>query len=106
MREIRSSKELLLKQLKLSEEFLSDAQELMLTGRLRSAIDRAYYAMFHAAQAVLFMKGRKPKTHVGVIRMFGKEIIEGGVLDRKYGRFLNEAYDARHRSTYEITAEL
>ena len=106
MRETISSKEFVRKQLELAEEFLTDAKDLLNAKRLRSAIDRAYYAMFHAAQAMLFARGIKPKTHVGVIRAFGKEIVEKGLIEKKYGRFLNEAFDARLAGTYEVFAKL
>ena len=105
MRERESSEEFVRRQLELADEFLSDARDLLAAGSLRSAIDRAYYAMFHAAQAVLFARGIKPKTHVGVIRIFGKEIVEKGLIDRRYGRYLNEAFDARLAGTYEVFAE-
>ena len=105
MREKESSEEFVRRQLELADEFLSDARDLLAAGSLRSAIDRAYYAMFHVAQAVLFARGVKPKTHVGVIRTFGKEIVEKGLIDRRYGRYLNEAFDARLAGTYEVFAE-
>ncbi|MBC7114616.1 MAG: HEPN domain-containing protein [Archaeoglobi archaeon] len=50
------------RQLELADEFLSDAIELLSTGRLRSAIDRAYYAIFHAAQALLSAKRNQGKN--------------------------------------------
>lgn len=50
-------------------------------------------------------KGIRAKTHVGVVRMFGKEIVEKGIIDRKYGKFLSEAFDARIAGTYEVFAE-
>jgi len=54
---------------------------------------------------VLSARGIKPKTHVGAIRTFGKEIVEKGLVDRRYGRYLNEAFDARLAGTYEVFAE-
>lgn len=39
-----------------AQEFLSDAHALFQQNRLKSAVDRAYYAMFHAVTAALAMK--------------------------------------------------
>jgi len=59
MTEMRPSKEFVEECLKLADEFLGDAKRFLALGRPRSATDRAYYAMFHAAQAVLASRGFK-----------------------------------------------
>ena len=70
------------------------------------AVSRAYYAMFHAARAILHVKGIKAKTHGAVISMFGKEIAEKGIVDKELGRILNRAFDLRQKSDYEIDVEI
>lgn len=45
---------------------LHDAKLMLQSDRYRSAIDRAYYAMFHASRAALHMDSLElPKTHAG-----------------------------------------
>ena len=39
------------------------------------SINRSYYAVFHAANALLIKKGIFTKTHAGTIREFGLEYI-------------------------------
>ncbi|MCX5994228.1 MAG: HEPN domain-containing protein [Chloroflexi bacterium] len=65
------------------------------------AVSRAYYAMFHAARAVLYTRGITTKTHSGLITSFGIEIAEKGIVDREYGRMLNRAFNLRQKSDYE-----
>lgn len=90
--------------LKLSKEFLEDAKKLFKFKSLRSAADRAYYAMYHAAQAVLLSKGIKARTHKGTILEFGKNVVEKGLISKEYGRWLTEALDIRLSGTYNIYA--
>ncbi len=69
------TKEYAKKCLKLAQEYLEDSKKLLELKRFRSAINRAYYAMFHAAQAILAFKGIAPlKTHKGLRELFGKEM--------------------------------
>ena len=42
--------------LELAQEYLEDSKKLLELKRFRSAIDRAYYAMFHDAQEFSHLK--------------------------------------------------
>lgn len=91
--------------LRLAEEMLADAQSLHAQGRLRSAADRAYYCMFHAAQAALAKYGFKaPRTHKGLRSQFGEKLVATGILERDYSRDLTMAQEVRQESTYEAYA--
>jgi len=61
-----------------AEKALHSARLLAENGELEDAVSRAYYAMFHAARALLFSKGEKPKTHRGTISLFGEKIVKQG----------------------------
>lgn len=85
---------------------LKSAKLLLEHGALEDAVSRAYYAMFHAAKAILFNKGVKTKTHKGTISLFGEYIIKKGVLDEEYADMLRKTFDLRQKSDYEIYKEL
>jgi len=88
--------------LELAEEMLADAKALHAEGRLRSAADRAYYSIFHAAQAALAKHGLKAlRTHKGLRSQFGERLIATGILGREYSRDLTKAFEMRQESTYE-----
>ncbi len=88
--------------LELAEEMLADAKALYNEGRLRSAADRAYYSIFHAAQAALAKHGLKaPRPHKGLRSQFGEQLIATGILERGYSRDLTKALEMRQESTYE-----
>ncbi|MFB0562179.1 MAG: HEPN domain-containing protein [Candidatus Lokiarchaeia archaeon] len=49
--------------MELADEFLASAKLCLEHSRPRPTINNAYYAMFHASQAILAFKGiRAPKT--------------------------------------------
>ena len=59
----------LAKFLLLSNDDLETAQLLCDCGRYRSAISRAYYAMFYMTQYLLLSEGLDTSTHKGVLKM-------------------------------------
>lgn len=81
---------------------LSDARALYGRGSLRSAGDRAYYAMFNAARAALAHRGIKgSRSHKGLRSQFSQEFVKTGIVDREYSKSLTRALDIRLLSTYE-----
>lgn len=91
--------------LELATNMLSDAKFLLGQGRLSSAVDRAYYAMFHAAQAALAAAGVKaPRSHRGLRNQFGEHVVATGLVEREYARDLTKASEVRQEATYEAYA--
>lgn len=69
---------------------------------MESAVDRAYYAMLHAAQAALAALGKKaPRSHRGLRSQFGVHLVNTGLIEREYARDLTKAHEVRQESTYE-----
>ena len=63
-------------------------------------INRCYYACFHAAQAVLYDRGREPESHGGVLSLFGSDVVVEGDASREQGRFLNDLATLRKQADY------
>lgn len=69
-----------------------------------ACIHLAYYAMLHAACAVLLERtGDAPKTHSGTIGQFSRLVLADAERGRKYGRAFNEAEKLRLVSDYQDT---
>lgn len=91
------------------EEF-SSAVRAMLGPELRGMLDaaqlpylaasRAYYAVFHAARALLFSAGIETRTHRGVASMVGEHFVKPGVLDSGLGRLLSRMQRDREDADY------
>jgi len=92
--------------LKRAEKALKSAKLLQENGEHEDAASRAYYAMFHAARAILFNKGISAKTHRGTISIFGEKIVKQRILSEEYADMLRKAFDLRQKSDYELYTEL
>lgn len=93
--------------LQLAREMLRDAKLLLEEGSLRSAVDRAYYSMFHAVRALLYRLDLSiPRTHAALRNLFGRHFLTTGKLPKELGRWLGEAFRLRQQSDYEIRAPL
>lgn len=92
-------------QLKIAEEMLADAKLLYEQKRYRSAASRAYYAIFHAAKALLNQVGQSCQSHCGAISRFGQYVVNTGLMDKDFSKFLGRAYNLREKSDYGLLFE-
>ena len=88
-----------------AKKALTAAKNLFEDGLFADSISRAYYAIFHAARAVLLTKEIDPDTHNGAISMFGLHFVKNGLIEERFGRIFNEAKDARELGDYIVTKE-
>lgn len=91
---------------RLADRFLQTARANQGLGDLRSAVDRAYYAMFHAASAALERKGITVKRHSTLHQRFNEEYLKTGVMDPELGKYLPRAYSLRQDSDYKLFSEI
>jgi len=70
------SKDFVKASLRLADRALEGARALLDRGEYFGAVSRAYYAIFHAARAVLYSYGITTKTHIGLVSLFGEHIIK------------------------------
>lgn len=96
------NKEVLKGYLDVSKDKLDSAEILFNHKKYDDAISRAYYAVFHCAQALLLSIGVKAESHSGVRQLFGFHFIKEGRLDRKFGRYLKNLKDERENGDYGI----
>ena len=90
-----------------AERALSGARILLKNDDSEGACNRAYYAMFDAAQAALlaFVAEAAPmqssvKTHRGLIAAFGKHLVLGGHIAVEFGASLNKVERLRLLADY------
>jgi uncharacterized protein (UPF0332 family) len=87
-------------------ECLEDAQILFDNERPAAAVARSYYAMFHAATAILSAKGIKRSSHRGILSAFGEYLVKPGLLEQKMHQSLREAFELRQQTDYEPIVEI
>jgi len=62
--------------------------------------NRAYYASFYAASAVLLAADRKFTKHSGVRGAVHQDLVKPGLLDAKWGRAYDRMFEARQAADY------
>ncbi|MEA1964427.1 MAG: HEPN domain-containing protein [Candidatus Aerophobetes bacterium] len=85
-----------------SREKLTVAKTLLKSKAYEDSVSRAYYALFHAVQALLLTEGLSANTHHGLVTLFGLHFIKTGKFDKKFGRYLINLKDERENGDYEI----
>jgi uncharacterized protein (UPF0332 family) len=85
---------------------LRAAEMLLREGEPEIAASRGYYAMFHAAEAMLLNRGLSFSKHSGVMAAFGREFVRTGAVPSEFHHWLLDAFDARNIGDYEIHQRL
>lgn len=84
-----------------AERCLRSCKLLMSDGDTLGAVNRLYYALYHAARAALTQRDIEiPKTHSGLIARFGEIFVRPGDIPSSLGRLLNQAEHLRLLSDY------
>jgi uncharacterized protein (UPF0332 family)/predicted nucleotidyltransferase len=66
--------------------------------------NRAYYAIFYAANAMLATQGLQRSKHPGVMGLFREKFVITGLIEPTYIRDYEEAMKRRHMSDYDLNA--
>lgn len=81
---------------------INDAKFLLDGNRSpQSIVNRAYYAMFYAALALLQRIGKVPSKHTGVISLFDTEFVLKGSLNKELSKSFHKSFELRQVSDYK-----
>ncbi len=69
-------------------------------GFYKVAINRSYYAIFHAIRAVNIQDGFDASKHSSVIAHFNQFYVHGGKFDRNTYKLIDSAYRIREKCDY------
>lgn len=67
----------------------------------KGANNRAYYAIFHAINAIHALSEKSYKRHKDAIANFNKDYVKNEIFPREIGRKIGEAEEIRHASDYD-----
>ena len=96
-----SLKELAGYRIERAKEMLAAAEGNLKIGQYKTALNRSYYAVFHAMRAANILKGFDSSKHSGVIAFFNKEYLKEGILDRKLSIIIKNSSFLREKSDYD-----
>lgn len=84
-----------------ASEKLSSAKVLLDAGMYKDSVGRSYYAIFSAIRAILAIRQVDFSKHAGVIAYFQKEFIKTEIFDKKYSKYLQQAFQIRNSCDYD-----
>ena len=95
------SKNLVNKELSVAKSDLADAQAGYENERYKWSTIQAYYAMFHAARALVYSKGYREKSHYCLSVALRALFVDEGEMDAKSARDFLNAMNLRGAADYE-----
>jgi len=87
-----------------ARRMLEAADLLRANGFHEDAVSRAYYAVFHAAAALLATIGRTVRTHDGLRSAIGQHFIRTGQLEPRFARVLARIAADRNDADYDAVS--
>lgn len=91
---------LVIHRLQKSEEALQAAKIMLDQQMFSFAMNRVYYSLHYAVQALLAQQGVAFAKHGQVKGYFNREFIKAGKLPKEIGRFYNKAFEYRQKFDY------
>jgi uncharacterized protein (UPF0332 family) len=97
------STEMYQKEFRVGERDIEIAQKSFLDGNFKWAVIQAYYAIFHAARALLFKSGYREKSHSALKIAIKTLYIETGLLSNGTYNALERGMSLREMADYKET---
>jgi len=97
----RSKVDLVNYRLQRSRETSKEAENSCSHDELHLAENRIYYAIFYMAQALSVIHGFSTSKHSALKGWFNKEFVSKGVIEAKYSKIYNEAFEKRMEGDYD-----
>ena len=94
-------KELIEKEISIAQSDLSDAKAGFDNQRYKWSTIQAYYAMFHAARALIYSQGYREKSHYCLAVALRVLFVDEGKMDAKTVRDFFNAMNLREAADYE-----
>lgn len=85
-----------------SHQAFSTAELMLQHGDYTTVVNRAYYTIFYAANALLVTKGLERSKHSGVLAAFREHFVKTGIIESEYSTYYGAAMNARHAGDYYL----
>ncbi|MCI9604838.1 MAG: HEPN domain-containing protein [Ruminococcus sp.] len=84
-----------------AEEELENAHSMLKTGKFNLALNRSYYAIFHAMRSVNVLDEFDSSKHSGVIAHFNQCHVKEGHFPKDASKIIKSASEMREHADYE-----
>jgi len=84
-----------------AKETWKEAEGIAKLGYWNAVINRLYYACYYLTSALLIHNGHSAQTHSGVIRLFGLNFIDKGIVSKELSKFYSKLFELRQTGDYD-----
>lgn len=84
-----------------AEQTLEEARIVMKSKLWNLAVNRFYYSIFYAANALLLSKSLSVSTHKGVWSMINLHYVKSGLLSKEDASLMGKLFTMRHTGDYD-----
>ncbi len=88
-----------------AQEAIEQVKWLIENKQFFLAVNRIYYGVYYMLSAIALKEHFKTSKHLQLIGWFNKTYVKTGLIDRKYGRWINQAYENRMEGDYNVLAD-
>ena len=99
-------REVIYAMLKKSEDKLESAKILFHNFVYDDCASRAYYAVYHALTAVLYLKDLEFSSHSQTMGAFNKEFIHTALFPKHFTKKIKSLYDYRESGDYDVNSNI
>lgn len=83
-----------------ANDSLASAESEVAAGRYTFAMNRAYYACFYAASAILLQNKRRFSKHSGVRAALHQHLVKTGQMKIEHGKIYDRLFENRQEGDY------
>ncbi|MHC4874658.1 MAG: HEPN domain-containing protein [Planctomycetota bacterium] len=77
------------------------AEFLVKSEKLKTAVNRIYYAIYYCLTALALKYSYETSKHSQLIGWFNKEFISKGIVDKRFGKIVKNAFQNRTKGDYD-----
>ena len=88
-----------------TQNTIEDIKFFIENEKLLVAINRIYYGIFYMLSALAIKHQMITSKHTQLIGWFNKNFVKENKIDRKYAKYIQEAFEKRMKSDYEVLAD-
>ena len=96
-------------ELEKASDTLLQAELLFTNGFITGAVSRLYYFLLYYVRALLLTKDLQPKSHEGMLRVFGLHFVKEGFFEAQdshiFARLMKYREEADYNPSYTFTQE-
>lgn len=104
-----NKKENIREEIKRAKETMRAANLLFDNGFFNDAVSKLYYFLLYNVRALLLTKGLEPKSHEGVLRLFGLNFVKEGIFNPSdshiFSKLMKYREEADYNPSYTFTKE-